>query len=71
MAKRYSRKIVRKKTYKLSPKESSEIIKQEIIDSRGNRHQLNFKFKPHLPNKEGDMQLRYKQGEYDDNNMGY
>lgn len=64
MAKRYSRKIVRKKTYKLSPKEASEIIKQEIIDSRGNRHIFKMDIKPHRPSKptiEGTVEYKDEQ----------
>ena len=51
MVKRYSKRIIRKKTYRLSPKEAEDILKQEYIDSRGNKYDFRFKFKPHKPSE--------------------
>ena len=50
MAKRFSRRTTRKKTYKLSPKEAHEVIKNEFTTKYGNKIQKRFIFEPHEPN---------------------
>lgn len=47
MARRFSKRTTRKKTYKLSPKNAEEIIRQEFTDSRGNKVKFKFDFRPH------------------------
>ena len=49
MVKRFSKRITRKKTYKLSPKNAEEIIRQEFTDSRGNKVINILRFKPQSP----------------------
>lgn len=64
MAKRFSRRITRKKTYKLSPKNAEEVIRQEFTDSRGNRHIFKMDIRPHKPNKptiEGTVEYKDEQ----------
>lgn len=61
MAKRYSKRTVRKTRVRLSPRDAEDIIKQEFTDENKNRHILRFRFKPHSPIQEGDMQLKYNQ----------
>lgn len=64
MAKRsFSRRVYRKIKKLLSPKNAEDIIKREFEDSRGNKHELNFNFRPHSPNDGGDIRLKYNQGE--------
>lgn len=53
MAKRFSRRITRKKTYKLSPKNAEEIIKEEFMTPRNYKMQKRFIFKPENPNNSG------------------
>lgn len=70
MTKRYSKRTTKKTTVKLSPKEAEDIIKSEFTDEKDNRHILRFRFKPHLPTEEGDMQLRYKMNNDNNNRQG-
>lgn len=63
MAKRFNKRITRKTRIKLSPKDAEHIIKSEFTDDNGNHHILDVNFRPHSPFKEGDMKLKYKQGE--------
>lgn len=63
MARRYSKRTTRKIKIKLKSKDAKQIIKSEFSDDNGNRHILDVNFRPHSPFKEGDMKLKYKQGE--------
>lgn len=63
MTKRYSKRTTRKTKVRLSPKDAERIIRSEFTDDNGNHHILDVNFRPHSPLKEGDMKLKYKQGE--------
>ena len=51
MSKRSSKKITRKRIYKLTSKQAEDILKQEFIDNRENKFDFRFRFKPHKPNE--------------------
>ena len=51
MGKRYSKTTKRTKKYTLSPKNALEIIRNEFIDSRENKHIFIMDIKPHNPLK--------------------
>ena len=47
MAKRFSRKVTKKKIFKLTPKQAENIIEKEFSDSRGNKIRFRFDNNPH------------------------
>jgi len=47
MAKRFSRRVTRRKKTKLKPNEVNSVIEKVFIDSRGNKSILKFDFNPH------------------------
>lgn len=51
MARKFSRSRTKRTRYKLTPKQADEVIRQEFIDSRGNRHIFRMDVTPHNPNK--------------------
>ena len=64
MAKRFSKKISRRKTYKLSPHDAEEIIRQEFTDSHRNRHIFKMDIRPHRPSRptiEGTVEYKDEQ----------
>ena len=64
MAKRFSKKVTRKKIYRLSPENAEDIIRQEFIDHRGNKHIFKMNIRPHNPNEptiEGTVEYKDKQ----------
>lgn len=60
MTKRFSRKVSRRTSYKLTPKDAETIMRKEFVDNNGNKHILDINFRPHSPLNEGDMKLKYK-----------
>ena len=53
MVKRFTKKIVKKKTYKISPKEAETIINDEFMTPKGYKIRKKFIFKPENPNNSG------------------
>ena len=51
MARRYSKKITKKRIFKLTPRDAETIIKEELITKYGNKIQKRYIFKPHLPSE--------------------
>jgi len=49
MKKVFSRKTKKKTQVKLTPREANEIIKQEFVDSRGNKFIFRMTGNPHSP----------------------
>ena len=47
MAKKYSRKVTKKRIFKLNPRDAQDIIEKEFSDSRGNRIRFRHDFRPH------------------------
>ena len=67
--KRYSKKITKKKIFRISPKEAETLFKQEIIDSHGNKTINRIRFKPQNPLKPDFIQtIEYKDNVNDRNN---
>ena len=58
-SKRYTKRTTKKYRFRLSPKETEDIIRQEFTDNRGNRFIFRMTGKPHSPKKptiEGTVQ---------------
>ena len=51
MAKRFSRKVTKKRIFRLNINEANEIIRKEFIDSRGNRMRMILDAKIQKPNQ--------------------
>ena len=51
MARRFSRKVTKKKIFKLTPKQAETIIQEEFVTKYGNRVQKKFIFKPQTPSE--------------------
>ena len=49
MGKKFTRKSAKRVKVKLTPKEANEIIRQEFIDSKGNKHINIIRFEPQKP----------------------
>ena len=56
---KYTKRIVRKYRFRLNPRDTEDIIRQEFTDNRGNRFIFRITGKPHSPKKltiEGTVQ---------------
>lgn len=51
MARRYSKKVTKKRIFKLTPRDAETIIKEEFTTKYGNKIQKKYIFKPHLPSE--------------------
>lgn len=49
MARRYSKKVTKKRIFRLSPRDAENIIYKEFTDSHGNKHIFKVRFKPQNP----------------------
>jgi hypothetical protein len=62
MAKRFSKRVVRKVKKILKPDETRDVIEKEFGDTRGNKTILQFDFRPHSINKP-TVEIEYDYGE--------
>lgn len=53
MARRYSKKVTKKRIFRLSPKDAEIIINEEFMTPKGYRIQKRFIFKPEKPDNSG------------------
>lgn len=51
MARRYSKKVTKKRIFRLSPKDAEIIINEEFMTKYNNKVQKRYIFKPHLPSE--------------------
>ena len=61
MVRRYSKKITKKRIFRLSPRDADEIIRQEFTDRHRNKFIFRMTGNPHSPKKptiEGTVQYK-------------
>ena len=64
MAKRFSRKVTKKRIFRLSPRDAETIIREEFTTPKGYKMQKRFIFKPENPNHSGiKVDFNHKNGE--------